>query len=299
MVGRWHLDLVALGLVVGLVVVVLDRWLAPHLPGWSAAAGAVVAAAVVSGGDHPVPMRVVQFAVAGLAVTLLAGRRRIGAVAVTGLLLAALHESGLGLDRWPTGFSTAATIAVGVVGLLGLAPAPRTDADTESTVEPARVRRADAIAGFGLALCLWAATPDTDTPALLAAALVPAALRDVVGRRWDAPDPLALGVVLIGAASGFGGRPAGTALLPVVALAAVALTAWCPRTAHRPRWIETGALLVIGTVTAVAARTAGLTADPSVAARWALGTGLVLAALAAAGAVRRIRDGGAVQNRPS
>ena len=276
LVDRWHGDLAVSGVLVALLVLALARRLAQRRGGrspaaerawvavaatafvtalgdaswWSAAGVAMVAAGSVGLG-RPLRTRLGRWwpAVWGL-----------GAAALIGVGTA-LAPHGHGGDQWLAGALASAAVLGAVLG--GSRP-------------PAALPRFAAGAlVVGAALACWVAVPDTEAVVFVVGALVVLAVDGRAGRDraggWEGP----LAAVIAAAGAGFVGRPAGTALVLVVAASATV-----PVLAGR----RSGWALVALTVAALVAagRTIGLADDATPALVGAVVTALTLLAAARA-----------------
>lgn len=275
MVERWHLDLIALGLVCGLVSCLLTARINQRFTGGSqprdpaTATTALVLAALgtlVFGrtGVLPKPLTAAMVLLAMLRAPWTPLPSRRWATPLIGLVTLSLAVvfSGHHVTLW--------VILLGIANLALVAPtAARTDDDPP----------ADGLLVFGISVALWTATPDTDAMALFMAALAPAALVDLLNRRWNRPDPLALMTVLAAATIEFRGRPAGAVILPVMALAGWAAVTWRDRA-----WVSLVALSCAASIALFTARTAGISHGVSTAVAWVLPGALAMGVLVLVGA---------------
>lgn len=252
MIARWHLDLLALSVAVGLVAVLIEARGArdgeptntsdaPGIGPVRIPPAAVVGIALLLAGVFDL-VDVPAFA----ALTLLAGfigcRHPAVTAIVAALFLAVPAVEGFSLPTW-----LLVLLAVVLLALVPTAHPPvnrftdRIDTATETS----------AVVPLLIAAALWTAAPDTELPLAAGGALLAPAARDLVGRRSLRPDAPALMAVTVAAALGFVGRPAGAVVLTLVAP-----IAWIA--AGPPTRLRTGATALSVGALVLACRTGGL-----------------------------------------
>lgn len=224
MIARWHLDLLAVAVLVGAVAVAIEtisgRRRAPTgtntAPPSPDDVDRFEAAAPVDAVAPPVaipPAVTIGFAlllagslghvdVAPLAaISVLAGiiacRSRMLTVFVAALYLLAPGSSGIVLPGWLLVLTALVLTVVLGVGSAGRSPG-------------------SAPVPLAVAAALWTAAPDTELPLIAGGALLIPALHDIARRRDLRPDGAAMATVVVAAAIGFVGRPAGAVVLGIV-----------------------------------------------------------------------------------
>lgn len=245
MIARWHLDLLALSVVVGLVAVLIEarsnrrHRRAAH--GDDGAAGpddladrftveplrippaAIIGFALLVGGLLGL-IDVLALAALSILAGAIACRRPTVSAAIALLYLATPAVEGFDLPMWLHVLLGLALGFILVIPTGGPTDAER-DADVRDTdacpPTDATDLRAGAAAGTAvvpvlIAAALWTAAPDTELPLAAGGALLVPAIRDLVARRGLRPDPVALATVMTAAAIGFVGRPAGAVVLALV-----------------------------------------------------------------------------------